>query len=86
LEMDWSRQTKKTKPRVAKAVKATTTSPGLGFTRSRSNSFVLTKVFDETIERESKRKDTPTDFLLSDRDGDDIIELQDVEYGFGSEW
>ncbi|QDZ21483.1 hypothetical protein HOP50_05g40080 [Chloropicon primus] len=84
--MDWSRQKKKTKPRVpqprpsAKAVVPKARPLG----RSRSNSFVLSRVFDETIESESKRKDTPTNFLA--RDGEEIIELQDVEYDFGSEW
>jgi len=42
-------------------------------------------VFDETIERESKLRDTPTHLLTQD-DGEDIIKLQDIEYDFGSEW
>ena len=58
---------------------------GSSVSRSRSNSFVLSQVFDETIERESRKKDTPT-HILGRNGEDDILKLQDVEYDFGSEW
>ena len=90
--MDWSKSKKKTKPRLplprgatSSPRTSTSASPASSFSRSRSNSFVLSMFFDETIERESKLRDTPTHLLTQD-DGEDIIKLQDIEYDFGSEW
>ena len=84
--MDWNRSKKRTKPR--RPQPKTTHPPGsLSFTRTtrtRSNSFVLSRVFDESIEKESQNKDNHTHFGCDDED--DFIRLQDVEYDFGSEW
>ena len=81
--MDWNRSKKRTKPRRPQPK----TTGSLSFTRTtrtRNNSFVLSRVFDESIEKESQKKDNPTHFGCDAED--DFIRLQDVEYDFGSEW
>ena len=93
--MDWSRQKKykvpvpKRKLKLAPVASPSSSSFSNGNApskpRSRSNSFVLSKIFDETIELESRSKNIPLESGQR-RSSDDLIQLHEVSYEFGSEW
>ena len=81
--MDWSKQRRKSSQGRGRKGTQQDPSPQQRQHRSRSNSFVLSQIFDASIERESQKKDIPTH---AGNGGGEILHLQDIEYDFGSEW